>query len=200
MPKITHPSMGRTGAGSVPQPTQGYVVDDPTDMPSNIPPAVAQNIEAYMSRNNEQAAESDLDLPGVAPVTKPKPKVDRSKLESLLFIGRVTTEVELFGHRFEISTLSNKEHNTMAKELYKFAEGADLFTVRILVLGHALKSIDGVSLDDIEIDGEFDSDYHKRMAVLDGMQLSLIEALYEEYGKLDKDEKDASESEEVKNS
>ena len=94
--------------------------------------------------------------------------------------------------------MTNKEHDLMLKELYKFADKADLFTVRILTLANALKSVNGVSMDDIYIDGEFESDYHRKIAILDGMQLAVIEGLYKGYSNLLKDDKEAADSDKIK--
>lgn len=191
MPKITHPSMGRAGGDSVQkQKPQAFVVDDAT---STIDP---QTIDEHIKKFEGTAEEEPQ-----APVHIEQPKMDnpnRKKLESILFIGKLTREVELFKNKFVLSTLTNKEHNMMVKELYKFGDGADLFTIRILTLANSLKTINEVPLDDLDVDGEFDNDYYRRMAVLDNMQLSLIEALYDEYSILVGEEEEVAKSDEIK--
>lgn len=194
MPKITHPSLGRAGAKSAQQTgPQSYVVDDAT---SKIDPST---IEEQIKRFEGASEHAGPPMGPPVQIDAPKPpNPNKAKLESILFIGRLTRDVDIDGHKFVLSTLTNKEHNMMVKELYKFGDGADLFTIRVLTLANALKSIDDVSLNDIDVDGEFENDFYRRMAILDNMQLAIIEKLYDEYSELVGEEENLSESEEVK--
>lgn len=190
MVKITHPTMGRGAGPNVSSsPSQNFVVEDATNMPKD-----ARTIDEHIKR-----FEAQPEAPAPVVVEAPQPvNPNKARLESLLFIGRLTTELDLYGHRFEISSLTNKEHNQMVKELYKFGDGADLFTIRVLTLAHALRSIDGVPLDDVAVEGEFANPYYRRMAILDNMQLALVEKLYEEYSKLIAEVEEVSQGEEIK--
>lgn len=201
MATITHPSMkGRavgTSAlnkqeGAIPQKT--YVVDDAT-----------QNIDERLEQfsgapQQESLSERPLMPPAQAleqareafvskPPETPKKIEDRKKLESILFLGRLTKTIDFAGHRFEISTLTNREQNDIVRELYNFSEGADLFIIRTLTLANSLKSIDGIKLDDMDVysddeEAQFASKYQRRKDIVDNLQLSVVEKVYEEYTKL----------------
>lgn len=125
-------------------------------------------------------------------------KMNKS-LENLIFMGRHSKEIELAGHKFEISTLTHRENNDVMGELVNFGDAADLFTIRVLTLAHALKKIDGICLNDIDINEDFSSNYHKRMTIVDNLQLALVEKLYKSYEELVKESNDIIEGETVKN-
>jgi len=183
--------MGRGESVNAPkEKPQSYVVEDATSIPNDMP-TIEEHLKKFEAKPEQQEKAVVVEAP------KP-PNPNKAKLESLLFIGRLTKEVDLYDHTFEISSLTNREHNQMIKELYKFGDGADLFTIRVLTLAHALKSIDGVSLDDVDVEGEFADDYHRKMAILDNMQLSIVETLYEKYSELISEVEKISEGEEIK--
>jgi hypothetical protein len=111
------------------------------------------------------------------------------KLESILFLGRLTKLVEIAGAKFEISTLANKEQNDIVRELMNFGESADLFLVRTITLAHALKTVDGIKLDDMDVfseeeEGQFTSKYKRRQLIVDNLQLFVVEKLFDEYNNL----------------
>jgi hypothetical protein len=103
-------------------------------------------------------------------------------------LGRLNKTVEIAGQQFEIGTLTNREQNEMLKELYNFGDGADLFAIRVLSLANALKTINGVKLDDLDVfseeEDQFTSSYKRRQAIIDNLQLVLVERLYNEYNTL----------------
>lgn len=109
---------------------------------------------------------------------------DKQKIENILFLGRTSKTVEIGGHNFELSTLTHKEHNTLAEELVKMGDKLTALNVRIYTLSSALRSIDGVKLGDFKIDQEFNTPFEKNVYLLDNMQLKVIEKLFEEYNML----------------
>jgi len=205
---LAHPDMGkvRDNRSSVNRPKpETYVVDDATQ--PTRPPGIGAAVETTIDERLEQfgsPAGPAVETPPVGSETKLPPRVKTpltKALEKLIFIGRVIEVVEISGVKFEISTLTNREHTEIIRMMYSFAEPADLFTIRLLTMANALKTIDGVSLDDIDIEGEFESSLHRRMSILDHLQLSVLEELYEAYEKLTKEEEQlGDEDEQVKNS
>jgi len=192
MSKLTHESMRPAKEDKKPagQGPQTYVVDDATTAP-----APEQNIDNRLAEFDAPEPEktgAEFDLPPRKPISK--------TLEKLIFVGRISTEVEIDGAVFELSTLTNKEHGEIVRRMYRFAEAADLFIVRVLTLANAIKKIDGISLDDIDLDGSFEDDFHKRISIIDQLQLSVVEQLFEEYEKLVEDKTEAeTEDKEIKN-
>ena len=180
--KISHSRMSPTkkeetsGGNS----TQNYVVDDAT-VPSEVEDRLAQ-FEAPPEAHNSNS------------FSLPPQKSTSSALEKLIFIGRLTKSVEVGGVTFEISSLTNKEHGDVIRAMYRFSEAADLFTIRVLTLANALKKIDGMPIDDIDIGDieDFEDSYHRRMSIIDSLQLSVVEKLFDEYEDLVKEEEDVS--------
>jgi hypothetical protein len=154
---------------------QTYVVDDPTFVGNST--QFQPSFDDRLSQFNTQQSSSM--------VTKlPERKPSNTLLEKLIFIGRLTEYVELNGVKFEIGTLTNKEHTEIVRLMYSFTKPADLFMVRIITLAHAIRSIDDIPLDSIHVDGQFESDLHRKMSIIDNLQLSVIEKLYNVYEKL----------------
>lgn len=116
----------------------------------------------------------------------------KRKAESLIFFGKLTKDVEIAGHKYQLSTLTSREQTEILKALYSVADAADLFTVRSYTLANALKSVDGISIDEADVFEDegpdtFPSKFHRRVAVLDNMQLMIIEKLYNDYNELIKE-------------
>lgn len=185
---LTHPSIRKDGNAKA-MPVKNYVVEDATQTVQDLD-ANLQQFEAPAERPLMPPAQVFEKAKEVA--QKPKSTVSdetRKKLEGIVFLGRLTKTVEIAGQKFEISTLTNRENNEMMKELYNFGDGADLFAIRVLSLANALKSINGVKLDDLDAfsaddDENFISPYKRRQEIIDNLQLALVEKLYEEYNKL----------------
>lgn len=180
MAKIEHNKM-RTGNDPRPDSIKPktYVVDDTND-----------DIETRMAQ---------FEAPAQPPVRAVETKPMSKELEKLIFIGRATKEVEIGGAKFELSTLLNREQDQIVKMMYTFTNPGDLFAVRSLTLAHALKSVDGVSLDEIEVGGEFETGFHKKIEIINCLQLSVVEKLFEEYEKLLGNLDKSVEGEEIKN-
>lgn len=183
---IVHPSMKKaTGsATSTKIQQETFVVDDAMQIDEHL---------QQFGQAERPLMPSDEVLNKAKEIPKPpkdlKKEAEFKKLENILFLGRLTKIIELADSKFEVSTLTNKEQNDIVRELYTFSEGADLFIIRTLTLGHALKTINGIKLDDMDLFTEeeeqlFSSKYKRRMAIIDHMQLFVIEKIYEEYNNL----------------
>jgi len=187
MAEISHASMKTSKKHTAPKPT-GEVF-------------VVENAESDILEANEIAQEEKVAEAIVVPDSPPE-SPNKKMFEDLVFIGCVTDVIEIHGHQFKISTLTHREQNDLMREIYKFGDTADLYTVRTMTLAQCLRSVDGIPFEQIDINGEFKSDYKKKFAMLDGMQNSLVEKLYDFYTKLDKagEESIKDEEKEIKNS
>lgn len=194
MSKITHPSMApakTTPANQTTQSVQTYVVDNATTPPEPPAPTIDDRLAQFESPEPEPTG-VEYPMPEKKPISK--------ALEKLIFIGRLTEEVEVSGVKFELNSLTNREHNEIIKMVYSFSEPADLFTIRVITLANSLKKIDGISLDEIDLEGAFESDFHKRISIVDNLQLIVVEELFTAYEKLvGKEEEVSKEDEEIKN-
>ena len=194
MATLSHDRVGQTKdptQTTVRQP-QTYVVDDPSS--TRTQPTSNTNIEDRLSQFGIEVEPEE-----VAYALPPKKPISET-LEKLIFIGRISKEIEISGIKFEISTLTNKEHYEIIQTMYSFTDPADLFTIRVLTLSNCLRKIDGTPINSIDIDGDFKDGLHKRMSIIDNLQLSVVERLYDEYEALVKVEKAATEKDkEIKN-
>ncbi len=197
MAKITHPEMkrGRDVQNSNQPKADTYVVNDKSDAKEATDTVLDERIAEFEGTPVEEKS-AGIEFP--LPPKKPEPDIQKA-LEKLIFMGRHSKEIDLVGHKFEISTLSHKENNAIVAELMNFGEAADLFTIRVLTLAYALRKIDGASLDETELVGDLESDFHKRMTIIDNLQLSLVERLHAEYEKLVKEADDVVYGETIKN-
>lgn len=190
MTKITHPSMRRVRDSSVQNSPQTFVVEDSSENynvpePNTQPQEYKENVEVddideklkQFETSSKTHAETSNQTQHSSQTKAPAKKT----LESLLFAGKVEREFEFANNKYKMSTLTNKEYNLVIKELYHFGDAAELFVIKTLTLALALKSINGTSLDDIEIDGTFDSDLYRRKEIIDNLQTSVVEKLYELY-------------------
>jgi len=189
MVKITHPSMrkSRDPAAPIAAP-KTYIVDDPTEERVDEMP-MHDDLDDHLSQfeKPKSPVPQYSDNSAQFPIPEGKP-VDKSRtLENLIFMGRATKEVEIMGHKFELSTMTHREHSQVVKMMYSFGDAADLFTIRILTLANALRSVDDVDINEIHIDGEFESDYHRRMSIVDNIQLAIVSKLHDEYEQLVED-------------
>lgn len=179
-PRITHDTMRVTKDLSKKSQPQTFIVDDTSN------DEVDQRLAQFEAPVKPQVT---------AVETKPMSKM----LEKLVFIGRASRKVEIDESVFELCTLLNKEQDQIVKTIYQFKDPGDLFAVRSLTLAHALKSIDGVSLNDVDIEGDFESDFHKRIEIISCLQLSVVEKLFAEYEKMLGDSEKATDGKEIKN-
>lgn len=172
------------------------VVDDPTQSQ----PTIDDRLEQFEAPGTAPAPEQIQPSTGTEYKFPEKQKISEM-LEKLIFIGRISKEIEIFGIVFEVASLTNKEHNEIVQMMYGFKDPADLFTIRVLTLANALRKIDGILLNEIDIEGTFESQFHKKISIIDNLQLSVVEKLYDVYEKLvEEEEKTSNKNEEIKNS
>lgn len=196
MAKITHQEMrrGQDVSQSVPQ-TQNYVVDDMSNADSQQQ-ALDQRLAAF-----EEAQKQDQQV--LVPQVKTEvvvPKEDKKKLEKIIFMGRHSKIVKVAEHEFEMSTITHRENNEIMTRLMRIGEAADLFTIRVLTLAFALRAIDGIKINLIDIEGTFSTDLDHNVALIDNMQLGMVERLYAAYEELVKESDQLVYGEAIKNS
>jgi hypothetical protein len=201
MANLTHPKMmrGRESPKTTANAPQSYVVED---MTHNMPDEdLDRKLAEFEGKTTDNANERPVERP-VPPAVETKVPTDKDRvkaLENLIFIGRHTKEVDLGGHKFELGTLTHRENNDIVAELMNLGDAADLFTVRVLTLAYALRKIDGVELDDMPIDLEFNDRMHKRMTIIDYLQLGVVERLHKAYEEMVKESTESVFGEKIKN-
>jgi len=210
--KITHPSMrvNKTAQTTGNKP-EVFVVEDASNDIQRLDDKLRQFERAEMPQLIEEPVmqEESRPIENLQPVSAPvvqniQPQVVvtkqsaalapelKRKAESLIFFGKIIKDVEIAGHKYQLSTLTSKEQTEILKALYSVADAADLFTVRSYTLANALKSVDGMLIDEADVFEDetpdaFPSRFYRRVAVVDNMQLMIIEKLYNEYNELIKE-------------
>ena len=91
------------------------------------------------------------------------------------------------GHKFGMSTITNRENTELSARIMQIGEAADLLTLRVFTLAFAVREIDSIKLKDIEIEGEFETDTDHNIAIIDNMQVGLVTRLYVKYDELVKE-------------
>jgi|15BtaG_2_1085339.scaffolds.fasta_scaffold00056_11 hypothetical protein len=143
-----------------------------------------------VSNNNEQAD-------GENPVSQDPVKLDKteepkqnklsmSSLKDLAFLGRLTRKEVIGGFTFEISTLNINEQKSIMRKIMTSEEVDRLLDIRPLTLSFSLRTINGVPLADLCEDTEIISDEDKRLSVVLGLQLSVVERLHRVHEELTK--------------
>jgi hypothetical protein len=196
MAKITHQEM--RGAKDVSTPTpqaQNYIVDDLSG--AITPQALDERLAAFEGKKEEEMTQIEQSK---EEVKKIDPQVEtKKKLEKIIFMGRHSKTLELAGHKFDISTITHKENNEIMSRLMNIGEAADIFTIRVLTLSYAIRSIDGIAPANIEIEGQFDTALDHNVALIDNMQLGLVERLYNAFEALVKESDSIVYGEAIKN-
>lgn len=184
---VSHPSMKSNVTTDKQKPQKNvYVVGDAN---SDQQEQVMHEVPSSDAEMHEVPKE---DVVPVDPIQPPVRENTAKKLfEDLVFTGMVSDTIEIKSHKFVISTLTHREHNDLMRDVYSFGDQSDLFTVRTLTLAHALRSVDGVPLENFDVGKEYDSVYLKKLAILDSMQRAVIEKLYDFYSKLDKESEES---------
>lgn len=106
-------------------------------------------------------------------------------LRELIFLGRVMDEIKIDGFSFEMSTLTSKEKRDLVISLSKVSGGGVAAHLRTEALSFALKKVNGVPLEELyEFYGGSDEEadvLDKKRFILENMQASLVEKLFEKY-------------------
>jgi hypothetical protein len=112
-----------------------------------------------------------------ATIEKIEPQTEQvsGALRDLIFLGRVTSTVEIQGHTFELQTLNIKQQKDIYAELM-LGEDPRLTEIKPIVLSRSIISVNGTNLCDLSED--------EGVGILDiigAWQFSLIDRLYTEY-------------------
>lgn len=190
---IEHPSMRRAKENPNPQPKrETYVVEDASQEQSTQPlpeMPVPQHIVS-----------GQAPAPAAPAPSQQTPEIpNRSLIEELLFLGQASKEVEIGKLKFKLYTLTHDENTQLMKQLYNFGDGADLFTIRSLTLAHAVKSVNDMPFESLEVEGQFETDYDKKLAILGKMQRSVVEKLHDAFTELTEEADEAVSSDAIKN-
>lgn len=160
--------------------------------PTNFIVDDLSEFEGVPARAEQQTTKQEV---AVSPAEMPKNKL----LESLIFLGRASRTVIISGSEFEISTLSHREHNDLVKVLSQNTkEQADIWKIRTFTLSFAIRAINSVPIEEIDIGRDFQSTTDKAVFILDNMQLEVISRLFSEYGDLVKESEKAVSGEDIK--
>ena len=106
---------------------------------------------------------------------EPQEEQFSGSLRDLIFLGRVTSTVDIQGHTFELQTLNTKQQKDIYAELM-LSEDPRLTEIKPIVLSRSIISINGTSLRDLSKGEGMDT-----IDIIGSWQFSLIDRLYSEY-------------------
>jgi hypothetical protein len=108
-------------------------------------------------------------------------KISMKSLKDLIFLGRIERSVEINGFLFKLTTLSVQEQKDVVFKLIKIPEENRIFNAKIVSLAFAVKSINLIPLDQIDVDGNFEDLNDKKINIMQELQVSVINKLYKIY-------------------
>jgi len=195
MSPIEHPSMRKAKVVSKqPAPQQEtYVVDDATS--EREPP-----VEILAESNPVTESEAPVEIE-----KEEEPDIPaRGMLESLIFLGNASKDIEIGGMNFVINTLSHKDNTLLMKNIYNLGEGVDLFTIRTITLAYALISVNGMKIEDIPLTDAIDvtkinNMFEKKKAIINSMQRSVVEKIHDAYVVLTDEIDESLDGDQIKN-
>lgn len=113
-----------------------------------------------------------------------KPKVLRSSLKDLIFLGRIEKDINIGGFEFKLSTLTNAKNREIVSSMMRYEPSERVLHIRHHTLAAALLSVNDVPLENIDESLEGLSVFEARLAAIESLAPSIIEILFEEYDKM----------------
>lgn len=99
-------------------------------------------------------------------------------LRDLIFLGRVSRNVEILGHTFELQTLNAMQQKEVYSELMD-GEDARVSEIKPIILSKSITAINGALTSDLAANEGIDI-----FDIISSWQVNLIDRLYDEYEKM----------------
>ena len=110
--------------------------------------------------------------------------VNLDNLREVMLLGRLTEVVKVSGFSFELCTLSTREQKEIINKIMSMQTDNKMLDIRPVTLAFSLKSINGVSLENLSENLELSDPVEKRIDVILNMQTNLVDKLFKTYEKL----------------
>jgi hypothetical protein len=131
-----------------------------------------------------------------------------SLINEVIFLGKLTKEVEIQGMKFEIKTLTEEESRSVVEKLFRIPEASRMACIRSMTLSKAIDKIGGYDFTEIassvlQEEGKEVNDRtveFKKNEIVLKLQTSVTNDLFAEYEKLIEKKEEASGGSEIKNS
>lgn len=129
-------------------------------------------------------------------------------INEVIFLGKLTKEVEIQGMKFEIKTLTEEESRSVVEKLFRIPEASRMACIRSMTLSKAIDKIGGYDFTEIassvlQEEGKEVNDRtveFKKNEIVLKLQTSVTNDLFAEYEKLIEKKEEASGGSEIKNS
>jgi|TARA_R110001583_G_scaffold16234_16_gene66327 hypothetical protein len=112
------------------------------------------------------------------------PSKTYSDLQDLVYLGRISEDVEFSGFTFRVRTLSTGQQRQLVERIMLLTEAERFARVRDYTMAQAVETVNNVPLEKLCTDDTIDNEYEKRLSVISGWQSVLVDTLYKEYEKL----------------
>lgn len=137
----------------------------------DIPSGVSAAMDKVRELNEGELEEQDA---------KPVP----SELRDLVLFGLVIEDVVFGGYTFNISTLSNRQQKRLVRRLMTLDSEDRVMNVKPLTLSQAIRSVNGVPLEDLYDGEEGLSVDDQKVEVISDFQSNLVDKLFDSYEEL----------------
>ncbi len=116
----------------------------------------------------------------------------RKELEQIIFLGKLTDTIEIFGKVWTLQTMTFAEQADVVRKLNSTDDATNILSMKKQVIKKAL-----ISIDDIELNNE-----DEKEEFIDQLPVAVIDALFGKYDDMSKQLNDSitpTEQEEIKN-
>jgi hypothetical protein len=120
-------------------------------------------------------------------VVAEKEKMSLKSLKDLLFLGRVENVISIDGIDFKLKTITAEEQRNMILKIMKMQEEYRILSAKIVTLAFSIISINNVPFESFADDGVDGDLYDKRISIVEQLQASIIDRLYNFYEKMTKE-------------
>jgi hypothetical protein len=168
-------SNSRRKTGSVDHPIAGSrKTTRKKKAPSEMLEGAAGAIEKLKEMEEAEAAPAEEEAPQSI-----------SELRDLLFFGKITEKVQIGGFIFELTSLTNKQHNNLIAKLLKLGEEDRILHIKTYTLAESMQSINGVPVAEILDIPDMDP-FDAKLKIISELQSTLVEKLFDEYERINR--------------
>lgn len=127
------------------------------------------------------------------------PQKSLPELKDLVFFGKIREKITLGEYTFELTTLNNKQQKALVSKLVSLKTNDEkLLNIKSFTLAESLTTINGINMEEFyNVESEL-SAFDKKLEIINNMQSSVVEKLFDKYEAINKQATDLLSSGEVK--
>jgi len=128
----------------------------------------------------------------------PSKKMTIKNLKDLIFLGRIERDVACGECSFSMKSITAEDQRNMIAKVIKLPDDLRLLNAKIISLAFSVDRVNGVPLEDIAEEGDFEDDFDKKISVIKNLQISVVNKLFKNYEEIIEESNSQIEITEVK--